>query len=254
MKLHHERLGAGSPLVILHGLLGSGDNWQGLAKGWAQDFDMLIPDLRNHGRSPHADEAGFSAMATDVIELMDEAGLAQVTVLGHSLGGKVAMRLAMDFPERVKGLIVVDIAPKAYPPAHQALLEALLAVDLSRFTTRSEVETVLAGSIPEPAIRQWLLKNLGRDAAGALCWKPNLPVLHKCLMELSAGFADLRQYPGPALFVTGGRSNYVQPEDTPLIQERFPQARLEVIPGAGHWVHVDAPGRLGELVKEFLPL
>jgi len=251
MKLHHERLGAGSPLVILHGLLGSGDNWQGLAKGWAQDYDMLIPDLRNHGRSPHAEEAGFSAMAADVIELIDEAGLAQVTVLGHSLGGKVAMRLALDFPERVKGLVVVDIAPKAYPPAHQALLEALLAVDLSRFTTRSEVETVLAGSIPEPVIRQWLLKNLGRDAAGALVWKPNLPVLHKCLAELSAGFADLRQYHGPALFVAGGRSNYVQPEDTPLIREQFPQARLEVIPGAGHWVHVDAPGRLGELVKGF---
>lgn len=252
MKLHCERLGSGQPLVILHGLLGSGDNWQGLAKIWAQDFDILVPDLRNHGRSPHSEEASFSAMAADVFELIEAAGLSQVTVLGHSLGGKVAMQLAMDFPERVKSLIVVDIAPKAYPPAHKALLEALRAVDLSRFTTRGEVDAVLAGSIPEPAIRQWLLKSLGRDAAGVLSWKPNLPVLHKRLAELSGGFADMRQYLGPALFVAGGRSNYVQPEDTPLIKERFPQARREVIPEAGHWVHVDAPGRLGELVKQFL--
>lgn len=251
MKLHFERLGSGSPLVILHGLLGSGDNWQGVAKMWAPDFTLLVPDLRNHGRSPHADEAGFQAMAQDVYELIESEDLSQVTVLGHSLGGKVAMQLALDFPERVSGLIVVDIAPKAYPPAHQALLEALLAVDLSRFTTRSEVDAVLAGSIPEPAIRQWLLKNLGRDARGALCWKPNLPVLHKRLAELSAGFADLRQFNGLALFVAGGRSNYVQPEDTPLIKARFPQARIEVIPEAGHWVHVDAPGRLGDLVKGF---
>jgi len=251
MKLHHERLGSGQPLVILHGLLGSGDNWMGLAKMWAPDFTLLVPDLRNHGRSGHAEEAGFQAMAADVIELMDEAGLSQVTVLGHSLGGKVAMQLAMGFPERVKSLIVVDIAPKAYPPAHQALLEALLAVDLSRFTTRSEVDAVLAGSIPEPAIRQWLLKSLGRNAAGTLSWKPNLPVLHKCLAELSGGFADLRQYHGPALFVAGGRSNYVQPEDTQLIQARFPQARLEVIPEAGHWVHVEVPGKLVEIVRQF---
>ncbi|MGV3757394.1 MAG: alpha/beta fold hydrolase [Verrucomicrobiota bacterium] len=251
MKLHRERLGSGPPLVILHGLLGSGDNWMGLAKMWAPDFTLLVPDLRNHGRSGHAEEAGFQAMAQDVHELIEDEDLSQVTVLGHSLGGKVAMQLALDFPERVQSLIVVDIAPKAYPPAHQALLEALLAVDLSRFTTRSEVDAVLAGSIPEPAIRQWLLKNLGRDAAGALSWKPNLPVLHKCLAELSGGFADLRQYPGPALFVAGGRSNYVQPEDTPLIRERFPQARIEVIPEAGHWVHVEAPGKLVEMVRQF---
>jgi esterase len=251
MKLHRERLGSGPPLVILHGLLGSGDNWQGLARMWAPDFTVLVPDLRNHGRSPHADEAGFQAMAQDVRELIETEGLSQVTVLGHSLGGKVAMQLAMDFPAQVKSLIVVDIAPKAYPPAHKALLEALLAVDLSRFTTRGEVDAVLAGSIPEPAIRQWLLKNLGRDAAGTLSWKPNLPVLHKRLAELSGGFSDLRQYPGPALFVAGGRAKYVQPEDTPLIRERFPQARLEVIPEAGHWVHVEAPGKLVEMVRQF---
>jgi pimeloyl-ACP methyl ester carboxylesterase len=251
MKLHCERLGSGPPLVILHGLLGSGDNWQGLAKLWAPDFTVLVPDLRNHGRSPHSDDATFASMAADIQALIENEEFSQVTVLGHSLGGKVAMQLAMDFPERVQSLIVVDIAPKAYPPAHQALLEALLAVDLSRFTTRGEVDAVLAGSIPEPAIRQWLLKNLGRDAAGVLSWKPNLPVLHKCLAELSDGFADLRQYPGPALFVAGGRSNYVQPEDTLLIKARFPQARLEVIPEAGHWVHVEAPGKLVEMVRQF---
>ena len=251
MKLHFERLGDGPPLVLLHGLLGSGDNWMGLAKLWAQDFTVLVPDLRNHGRSPHSDDATFAVMAGDLRELIEAEGLSQVAVLGHSLGGKVAMQLAWDCPDLVNRLIVVDIAPKAYPPAHQALLEALLAVELSQFTTRGEVDAVLAGSIPEPAIRQWLLKNLGRDAAGVLSWKPNLPVLHKCLAELSGGFADLRQYAGPALFVAGGRSNYVQPEDTPLLKARFPQARLEVILEAGHWVHVDAPGKLVEMVRQF---
>ncbi len=251
MKLHFERLGDGPPLVLLHGLLGSGDNWMGLAKMWAPDFTILVPDLRNHGRSLHAEAAGFAAMAADVSELIDAEGLSQVTVLGHSLGGKVAMQLAWDSPDLVSRLIVVDIAPKAYPPAHQALLEALLVVDLSRFTTRGEVDAVLAGSIPEPAIRQWLLKNLGRDAAGVLSWKPNLPVLHRCLAELSGGFAELRQYDGPTLFVAGGRSRYILPEDKSSIQERFPQARLEVIPEAGHWVHAEAPGKLVELVRQF---
>jgi esterase len=251
MKLHFERLGSGQPLVILHGLLGSGDNWLGVAKLWAPDFDILVPDLRNHGRSPHAEEAGFAAMAQDVAELLAAEGLSQVIVLGHSLGGKVAMQLALDHPDLVKGLIVVDIAPKAYPPAHKTLMAALLAVDLSQYTTRGEVDTVLAGPIPTPAIRQWLLKNLNRDAEGKLTWKPNLPVLHRHLTELSAGFAEVREYAGPVLFVGGGRSDYILPEDLPRIREFFPQAQLEVIPEAGHWVHVDAPGRMGELVKEF---
>lgn len=252
MKLHFERLGSGSPLVILHGLLGSGDNWLGLAKAWAPHFDIIVPDLRNHGRSPHADEAGFTAMAADVKALIEAEGLSQVTVLGHSLGGKVAMTLATDYPELVSRLIVVDIAPKPYPPTHRELMSALLAVDLSRYTTRGEVDAVLAGPIPATPVRQWLLKNLGRDEAGKLCWKPNLPVLYRSLLELSAGFADLRQYTGPVLFVAGGRSDYVNEQDLPLIRRHFPEARLETIPDAGHWVHVDAPAKLGELVKEFV--
>lgn len=251
MNLHFERLGAGQPLVILHGLLGSGDNWLGLARAWVQDFDIVVPDLRNHGRSPHAEEAGFAAMASDVAELIAAEGLSQVIVLGHSLGGKVAMQLALEHPELVKGLIAVDIAPKAYAPAHKALMEALMAVDLSRFTTRGEVDTVLSGPIPAPAIRQWLLKNLNRDADGKLTWKPNLPVLHRQLGELSGGFAEMREYSGPVLFVGGGCSDYVSAEDLPRIREYFPQAKLEVIPEAGHWVHVDAPGKVGELVRKF---
>ncbi|HEY1171740.1 MAG TPA: alpha/beta fold hydrolase [Verrucomicrobiae bacterium] len=251
MKLHFERHGEGPPMVILHGLLGSGDNWHGMAKIWAQNFTILVPDLRNHGRSPHANEAGFAAMADDVRELMDGDGLSQVTVLGHSLGGKVAMQLAMDYSELVKRLIVVDIAPKSYPPAHKALLDALLAVDLSKFTTRSEIDAVLAGSIPQPAIRQWLLKNLGRLNEGAFYWKPNLRVLHEKLAELSGDFAEMRAFHGPTLFVAGGNSNYIRSEDEPRIREYFPQARLETIAGAGHWVHVDAPGKLIELVQQF---
>lgn len=251
MKLHCERMGDGPPLVVLHGLLGSGDNWQPLAKKWSEHFTVLMPDLRNHGRSPHSPDAGFTHMAQDVVELLDAHGHAQVVVLGHSLGGKVAMQLALDFPERETGLVVVDIAPRAYPLVHEPLLRALIGVDLGQFATRSEVDSVLAGPIPQPAIRQWLLKNLGRDAAGKLMWKPNLPVLLEGLEELSGWFATSQKYEGRALFIGGGRSDYVTNADHGKISEVFPQARIETLTDAGHWVHVDAPNELEKLVREF---
>lgn len=251
MKLHFERLGEGPPLVILHGLLGSGDNWMGLAKSWAADFTVLVPDLRNHGRSPHAQDASFGAMAGDVVELIHSEGLSQVLLLGHSLGGKTAMRVALDHPAEIRGLVVVDIAPKPYPPIHRSLLAGLLALNLSQFTTRSEVDSALTATIPDARVRQWLLKNLGRSPEGDFFWKPNLPVLHQNLGELTSGFADLRDSQAPALFVAGGRSDYLGPEDMPLIHQYFPKAMLEKIPEAGHWVHVDAPAKLLDLVTRF---
>lgn len=252
MKLHAERLGEGPPLIVLHGLLGSGDNWLGLAKNWAQRYTVIVPDLRNHGRSPHADETGIDTMAQDIAELMEDHGFSQTVVLGHSLGGKVAMRLAMDLPSHVSGLIVVDIAPRPYPPAHEGIIRALLAIDLSQHTSRSTVEQELVPAVPEAPVRQWLLKNLGRNSAGAFYWKPNLPVLLSELSELSAGFSEMSEFAGPALFIRGGRSRYVTDEDVASIQRWFPQAQIETIPEAGHWVHADAPVKISQLVQDFM--
>ncbi len=252
MKLHAERFGDGPPLVVLHGLLGSGDNWLGLTKIWAQQSTVLVPDLRNHGRSPHADETSIAAMAGDIAELLGDHACAPAVILGHSLGGKVAMRMALDSPQHVAGLIVVDIAPRAYPPAHESIFRAMLAIDLSQHATRTSVEQELAGSIPEPSVRQWLLKNLGRDAHGRFVWKPNLPALSRDLAELSAGFAAVSSYDGPALFIRGGRSCYLTEEDSKGILPWFPQAKVETLAEAGHWVHVDAPGRLSQLVQDFM--
>jgi pimeloyl-ACP methyl ester carboxylesterase len=251
MKLHAERLGDGPPLIVLHGLLGSGDNWLGLAKNWAQAHTVILPDLRNHGRSPHAEATSVDLMAADIGELLTDHGFSQATVLGHSLGGKVAMRLAMDSPKQVSGLIVVDIAPRPYPPAHEGIVRALLGIDLAKHSTRSTVDVELSRAIPEAPVRQWLLKNLARDAHGSFYWRPNLPAILKDLPDLSNGFIESGGYDGPALFIRGGRSRYVTEEDVSSIRQRFSKAEVHTIPEAGHWVHVDAPGIIGQLVDDF---
>lgn len=252
MKLHVEKLGDGPPLIVLHGLLGSGDNWLGLAKNWAPLYTILAPDLRNHGRSPHSAQTGFADMAQDVAELIYEHGFTEATVLGHSLGGKVAMQLAMDHPSLVSGLLVVDIAPRQYAPVHEAIVRALLAIELSQHATRSSVEQELAAAVTSAPVRQWLLKNLGRNADTGFFWKPNLPILLQELAALSAALPVRAGYSGPVQFVRGGRSEYISAEDAGNFSQWFSGAELVTIPEAGHWVHVDAPQELDRLVKEFM--
>jgi esterase len=253
MDLHYKTFGQGPPLIILHGLLGSLDNWQSLGKQLAESHTVFLVDQRNHGRSPHHEEIDYALMAEDLREFMEKHWIYEAVLLGHSMGGKTAMRFALDHPDMVERLIVVDIAPRAYPPHHQHIFDALLAIDLSKAESRQAVEEALVRILNEPAsMPQFLMKNLTREKDGRFRWKMNLPALHRQLGRLMEEIRAEEPCDKPALFVRGALSNYVADDDLRDIQALFPRARLETAAGAGHWVHADAPERLLELITDFL--
>jgi pimeloyl-ACP methyl ester carboxylesterase len=234
--------GAGNPpLVLLHGLLGSSRNWQTAGRDLASRYHVHALDLRNHGRSPHAPEAGYAAMLADVIAWLDAARLARVTLLGHSLGGKVAMLAACRHAARVERLIVVDIAPKDYQwAAHRAEFAAMHELDLAHLRSRAEAELRFEARVDDWAMRKFLATNLESDSTGGWRWQINLPALSAALPELERNVLQPEdRYPGRALFVTGGRSQYVLPEDHDRIREHFPAARIVTLPTAGHNAHME---------------
>ncbi|HTY37641.1 MAG TPA: alpha/beta fold hydrolase [Bacteroidota bacterium] len=251
MKLFFQEYGSGPALVILHGLLGTLDNWHTLSRRFASSYRVLAADLRNHGRSPHSDHLSYNEMAEDVLELLDDQHVSTSFVLGHSMGGKVAMTLALQHPDRVGKLIVVDIAPRSYKPLHDELVHALMSVDLSRYTSRQDIDETLSQSIPDRAVRQFLMKNLARDPSGSFIWKANLSTIARRDAEISVDITADTPFPKPTLFVRGNRSDYITETDTPLIHRMFPSARIETIE-AGHWVHAEAPAQFAEVVERFL--
>ncbi len=255
MQLHFKQLGRGEPLILLHGLFGSSDNWLGVASILAQNYHLFFLDLRNHGQSPHSDETSFPRMAADVVEFMDAQKLDRANVLGHSLGGKTAMQLALDFPSRVEKLIVVDIALRAYSPSeHEKIFQALLTLDLKNFQTRTQIEEALAPEIPDLGLRRFLLKNLKTPASpsSSFTWKMNLSGLFKNSPKIYEPIIYQTPFENPALFLRGGKSRYVSDEDIPGIKKMFPQAKIETIARAGHWVHADAPEEFISLISSFL--
>jgi esterase len=251
VRLHFREYGKGDPLVILHGLCGSLDNWHTVSRRLAARFHVLAVDQRNHGQSPHHEEMGYARMAEDLSEFFGEQSIAKAPVMGHSMGGKTAMQFAFDFPDKISRLIVVDMAPRAYEPVHRQALEALLAVDLASCPTRQDVETAMAAAIPEPAVRQFLLKNLARSSGG-FRWKLNLPNILQNYSLLHAAIGSSRPSVTPALFIRGGRSDFVQAQDVAAIRRCFPRAQLCTIEAAGHWVQADAPEALAACVEQFL--
>jgi esterase len=251
MELHTRVAGDGPPLVLLHGLFGSNENLGGIARALSDRFTVYGMDLRNHGRSPHADSMDYVDMAADVRDTLDAHGLDAATVLGHSLGGKTAMELALSAPERVSGLVAVDIAPIAYDRRHDQELEALHELDLSAVRSRGDADAALADPIPNPAIRQFLLKNLSRTDNG-FTWRIPLETIHAEYAKIAAAPPSAGPYDGPTLFIRGGNSDYLPEEAETTIHERFPQARIETIPDAAHWVHVDAPEAFLDLLNDFL--
>jgi esterase len=251
MNLHFRAVGSGSPLVILHGLLGSLDNWSPIAHALAPHFRVFLVDLRNHGQSPHAPEFGYDEMVEDLREFLNQQRIEKAHVLGHSMGGKVAMRFAQLHPNMLNKLVVVDIAPREYPSRYAGLMDAMLAVDLAGFQRRDEVDQVLSSTVPDKSLRQFLLKNLGRHEAGHLFWKPDLKSIRANYDSIRQGLPEATCH-CPALFIRGEQSDYLQPDDLTAIQQLFPFARIETIPGAGHWVHANAPERVMEVVTQFL--
>jgi esterase len=236
MNLHFEAVGEGRPLIILHGLLGSADNWHSMSRRLSAHYKVFAVDLRNHGRSPHSDIFEYDVMAADLREFMEQQALPRTMLLGHSIGGKVAMQFAIDYSERVDRLVIVDIAPKPYEPPQRYILEALRSLDLTRYKSFADVDAALATKISGESLRQFLLKNLARDENGRLRW----------------GLAPERTFDKPTLFIRGGRSNYIEDDDAPLIRQIFPQAEIATLPEAGHWVHVNAPEEFFQTVQNFL--
>lgn len=255
MKLFYRKSGSGRPLIILHGLFGISDNWAALAKLWSQYFTVFAVDLRNHGQSPHSDDWSYEFMASDVYELIDDEKLRDVTVIGHSMGGKVGMRLAIDYPQAISKLIVVDIAPKQYPPHNSDVIDALNRVNPGEISSRKEAEAVLRQTLSDEGTIQFLLKNLHwRDLPGGdkqLDWRFNLEIITRELKEVNAATLPPLMCPTPTLFIRGEKSEYIMPEDESDIAMMFPDSNVITIPDAGHWVHADQPFPVYETVLKF---
>jgi len=252
MKLHFRAYGAGPPVMILHGLFGSSDNWHSISTKLGAQYKVFAVDLRNHGQSPRSDEISYGAMAADLGELINDQSVDRISIIGHSLGGKVAMQFALSWPEQVEKLVVVDMAPRSYPPHHDYIFKALLTLDLASFKTRQEIDRAIAAQIPQATVRQFLLKSLQRDQSGAFYWRINLPALYNHYAGLSAALPTNKTCNRPALFLKGEKSDYIRSEDEPMIRELFPQAEIRMLPGAGHWLHADVPESFFRNVQEFI--
>jgi esterase len=251
VKLNYKEFGSGEPLIILHGLMGMLDNWQAPARLLENDFRVIIVDLRNHGHSPNDPLHTYGAMVDDVVELLDDLQLSSSHFLGHSMGGKVVMKLAQEHPEKVEKLIVADIGPKFYPVHHQDVLAALRAVPLNKLEKRTNAEDYMKPHLSEAGVRQFLMKSLYRPERGKFSWRFNLDAIENQIENVGEAIDDL-DYDGETLFIRGGNSNYILDEDWADIKIIFPNAFLETIEGAGHWLHAEKPKEFTNAVLAFL--
>ena len=240
------------PLLVLHGLLGSLDNWHTFASKQQTERSIIAIDMRNHGGSPHVEGMNYRLMVQDVLAVANHLQLDQFDLMGHSMGGKASIWLALEHPERLKKLIVVDIAPVNYPPRHQAIIQAMLTMPLASFKSRKEADQWLAPTIKQPFERAFLLKNLKWDENGKFTWQCNLSEIARHYLSITAFHETDLRYHGPTLFIGGGQSDYLQPERWQIAQTYFPHAHLAVIEEAGHLPHVQTPDIFTEHVNNML--
>ncbi|WP_422007691.1 alpha/beta fold hydrolase [Roseivirga pacifica] len=250
-QLNYKTFGEGEPLIILHGLFGSLDNWITLAKKFADNYKVYIVDQRNHGLSFHDDTWDYDVMAEDLCEFMSTERLDKAHLIGHSMGGKTVMNFAVKYPEKVDKLIVADIGPKYYPVHHTTIIKALYSIDVNALSSRNEADEQMQKLISEFGVRQFLLKNLQRDG-DSFRWKMNLDVIAKNIEEVGKALNQNATYPQPTLFIRGGKSDYIQDGDFNTIHSIFPKSKIETIAGAGHWLHAEKPAEFFQLVTEFL--
>ncbi len=255
MNLNYIRHGQGPPLIILHGLFGMLDNWKSVAKQLEGKFTVYLIDQRNHGKSPHLAEHSYKLMAQDLFEFMKQQGIDSANIIGHSMGGKTAMQFALDHPQLVKQLIIVDMGVKRYPAGHDNIFDTLLSINLIEIHSRGDAEKILHDRIGEFGVRQFLMKNLSRHADGTYAWKFNLEGLYKNYESgILAPVSGDHPFAGKTLFIRGGRSSYILNEDWDEIQHLFPNSTLYTIQNAGHWVHADEPNELLRAVGSFLEI
>ncbi len=245
--------GNDNKLVILHGLYGSSDNWVSIARQLEKEFHIFVPDQRNHGRSPHTPTHTYEGMVADLLQFVTTHRLKNINLLGHSMGGKTAMLFALNHPGTIKKLIVADISPRSYSEQtnygeitnnHRHIIESLKGLTPHTAQSRQELDAQLSATIPSPALRQFLLKNIDRNEAGKFEWRLNLPVVAESLSEVMDGFSDISETLSAnisTVFIKGELSPYIQEADLLNIRKRFKQAQVVSIPGAGHWLHAEQP-------------
>jgi pimeloyl-ACP methyl ester carboxylesterase len=250
MELFYREMGEGQPLVILHGLFGFSDNWQTQAKKFSDYYRVILVDLRNHGHSPWSDAFSYALMVEDLKSLFDALNLTDVILLGHSMGGKVAMHFAQKYEGRLNKLIVVDMGVKSYPLHHEHILKAFHEIDLSKLSARSEAEAILKQFIDSDGVRQFLLKNLYWMEKGKLSWRVNFPVLEREMSEILSALPE-KEVLTSTLFIRGELSNYILDSDIPILESYFPDAQLISVENAGHWVHAEAPEAFVDAVLGF---
>ena len=252
IRLVSREVGQGPTLIILHGLFGSSDNWQTFAKMVSDRYRVITLDIRNHGLSPHTDDFSYELITSDIAAFVLDQGLESFYLMGHSLGGKAAAHFALQYPEKVSKLIILDIAMKAYPPHHEVYFKAMRSMDLDKITTRAEADAWLLPDIPTVAVRQFILKNLVRDGEGKFRWKFNLESLYTNYNYINVAVESTQAFPHPVLVISGEYSSYIQPKDFIEMKALFPLMHNVMIREAGHWIHADQPGRLKEVILKFL--
>lgn len=255
MQLNFKKYGTqGPPLVVLHGLFGSSENWMSIAKTLSEDYQIYALDLRNHGQSPWSEAWDYEVMGQDISEFVASQNLKNFYLLGHSLGGKVAMHYACQYGkiEGLEKLIVVDISTRAYPVQHNYILEALKSIDLAALKGRKEADEALKNAIPEMGVRQFLLKNLQRQEDNAFAWQINLKVIDEKIENVGKALPQGFKFEKPTLFIKGADSNYIKSDELDTFKQYFPAATLSTIAKAGHWVHAERPADFTEVLTEFL--
>jgi len=264
MKLFYRKYGNGPPLIILHGLFGSSDNWVTIAKSLAENFTVILPDQRNHGQSPHSEIHDYDSMRDDLFELADDLSLKKIFLAGHSMGGKTAIAFAMKWPEMLNGLLIADISPftneagrNSIYSEHNNILSAVLSIDMTKVSTRSDAETLLSEKIESEKTRSLIMKNLQRTGNNSFSWKINAESLLKNLDKIMTGVERRQDYNHqitgfPVIFLKGENSDYIPPDDFKDILMVFPAAELIEIPGAGHWINADKPEEVVKNLRKFL--
>jgi len=252
LNLFYRTLGKGEPLFILHGLFGSSDNWMTLGNIFSKHFQVILVDLRNHGRSPQSELWDYKAMAEDIYLLVKRLEFNKINLIGHSMGGKVGMTLADEYPALLKKLVVADIAPKYYPVRHQQIINGLLSINLNEISNRRDADIQLSSYISEPGIRMFLLKNLEKNPEGGFKWKLNLKVIDSHLENVGQITLPATKISVPTLFLRGINSDYVTDEDIMEIRKYYTDSTVETIGNAGHWIHAEQPEAFTKTVLNFL--